>query len=197
MYSPVRNAMISRTWAMHTYSTSNTYKHTRKYIHTLRQIPKTGSKVCNRNLSLNHSKNLPNPTKFYQSSSFYIPYRMPIKKTPNESRTKNGFREQFPARVAARVGSRGQPRGRAGSSSCAVFTLKRGFSPQYSKSEHFQPKSCLYNTPTHLITFYNIKPLPKLKIDDQLIITSNHFHTNPKTLKSYYITTHNLTNWGL
>ena len=68
-----------------------------------------------------------------------------------------------------------KPRGRAGPSSWAVLTQKRGFSPLNPKSGHSQPKSCLYNTPTHLITFYNIKPLPKLKIDDQLIINLSNF----------------------
>ena len=129
-----------------------------------------GTKVCNRNLRLNHSKTLPIPTKFYQSSSFYILYRMPIKKTPNESRTKNAFREQAPARVAALVRSRGQPRGPAGSSSWAIFTQKRGFSPQNLKSDHFQPKSSLYNFPTLSITSYNINSYLNHKIDDHLII---------------------------
>ena len=44
-----------------------------------------GSKAHNRNLSLNHSKNPPNPTKFYQLSSFDIPHKMPIKKTQTKS----------------------------------------------------------------------------------------------------------------
>ena len=145
MYSPVRNAMISRTWAMHTHSTSNTYKHTRLHIHTLRQIPKMGSKVRNRNLSFNHSKTLPNPTKFYQSSSFYIPYRMPIKKTPNENRTKSTSRGQSPARVSARMGPQAMPRGRANPSSYAVLTQKRGFSnPTISNQNH------VYTTLPHI-----------------------------------------------
>ena len=80
----------------HTYSTSNTYRYTHIHIHTLRLIPKMGTKVRNRNLRLNHSKNFPIPTKFYQSSSFYILYRMPIKKTPNKRRTKNAFRGIVP-----------------------------------------------------------------------------------------------------
>ena len=96
----------------HTYSTSSTYKHTRMHIPTLRSIPKMDSKVRNRNLRLNQSKTFSIPTKFYQSSSFYIPYRMPIKKTPNEIRTKNAFSGTGPgagrgagrvARQAARV----------------------------------------------------------------------------------------------
>ena len=76
----------------HTYSTSNTYRYTHIHIHTLRLIPKMGTKVRNQNLGLTHSKTFPIPTKFYQSSSFYIPY----KKTPNESRTKNAFRGTVP-----------------------------------------------------------------------------------------------------
>ena len=80
----------------HTYSTSNTYRYIHIHIHTLWLIPKMGTKVRNRKLRLNHSKTFPIPTKFYQSSSFYILYRMPIKKTPNESRTKNAFRGTVP-----------------------------------------------------------------------------------------------------
>ena len=80
----------------HTYSTSNTYRYTHIHIHTLRLIPKMGTKVRNRNLRLNHSKTFPIPTKFYQSFSFYILYRMSIKKIPNESRTKNAFRGKVP-----------------------------------------------------------------------------------------------------
>ena len=129
-----------------------------------------GSKVRNRNLSLNHSKTLPNPTKIYQSSSFYILYRMPIKKTPNESRTKNALREQSPARVAARVGPRAKPRRRPVSYPCAIFTQKRWFSPLNSKSDHFQTKPSLYNIPTTSITSYNINSYHRHKIDDHLVI---------------------------
>ena len=129
-----------------------------------------GTKVRNRNLSLNHSKTLPIPTKFYQSSSFYILYRMPIKKTPNESRTKITFREQAPARVATRVGPRARPRGRAGSSSYAVSTQKWGFSPPNPKSDHFPSKSSLYSFTTLSITSYNINLYPRLKTDDQFVI---------------------------
>ena len=139
-----------------------------------------GTKVRNRNLRLNHSKTFPISTKFYLSSSFYILYRMPIKKTPNESRTKNACREQSLARVVARVGSRTKPRRRADSYPCATQTQKRGFSPQYSKSDHFPSKPSLYITSTHLVTFYNIKPLQSLIIDDQLII--NPSNSNPRTL---------------
>ena len=134
---------------MHTYSTSNTYRHTCIYIHTLRQVPEMGSKVRNRNLSLNHSKNPPNPTKFYQSSSFYIPYMMPIKKTPNQNRTKSALRGQSPARMAARVRPRDKPRRRTGASPCAILTKKQGFSPLNSKSDHFQSKP-IYTIFPHL-----------------------------------------------
>ena len=113
-------------------------------------------KVRYRNPSLNHSRNPPIPTKFYQSTSFYIPYMMPIKKPPNESRTKNALQGQSPTRVAARMKRRAKPRPRAGSHPCAVLTQKRGFSPLNSKSDHFQSKPSLYNIPTPSITFYNI-----------------------------------------
>ena len=160
---------------MHTYSTLNTYRHTRIYSHTLRQIPEMGSKVRNRNLSLHHSKNPQNPTKLYQSSSFYIPHMMSIKKTPKRSRTKSATRGQSPARVAVRVGLRAKPRGRACASPCTILTQNRGFSPLNSKSDYFHTKPSLYNTPTHLVTFYNIKPLHNLMIDDQLIINPSKF----------------------
>ena len=132
----------------HTYSTSNTYRYTHIHIHTLRLIPKMGTKVRNRNLRLNHSKTFPIPTKFYQSSSFYILYTMPIKKTPNKSRTKTRFGEQSPARISARVGSRCQPRGRAGSSSCAAQTQNPTILQQnqvYTTSLHFQLHPITWN----------------------------------------------------
>ena len=104
------------------------------------------SKVRNRNLCLNQGRTFPIPIKFYQSSSFYIPYRMPMKKTPNESRTEK------------RVSGNSPPRGFRARWFVlfAAQTQKRGFSSQYLKSDHFQPKSCLYNFPTPLITSYNI-----------------------------------------
>jgi hypothetical protein len=78
------------------------------------------------------------------------------RKPQTKAERKTRFGEQSPARVSAWVGSRGHPRGRAGASSCAAQTQKRGFSPQNLKSDHFQPKSCLYNFPTPSITSYNI-----------------------------------------
>ena len=125
----------------HTYSTSNTYKHTRIHIHTLRQIPKMGSKVRNRNLSLNHSKTLPNPTKFYQSSSFYIPYRMPIKKTPNESRTKKTFSGTVPG---AGQGAGGVVRQTA---RARRLVSLRGFNP---KTRAFTPILQIWPFPTKI-----------------------------------------------
>ena len=91
MYSPLIMHRYRVLEQSHTYSTSNTYRYTHIHTHTLRLIPKMGTKVRNRNLRLNQSKTFAIPTKFYQSSSFYILYRMPIKKTPNESQMKNAF----------------------------------------------------------------------------------------------------------
>jgi hypothetical protein len=116
----------------HTYSTSNTYRYTHIHIHTLRLIPKMGTKVRNRNLRLNHSKTFPIPTKFYQSSSFYILYRMPIKKTPNESRTKNAFRGTV-LRAGFGVGWVARPPART-----RWFVFLRGSNP---KTRVFTPKS--------------------------------------------------------
>ena len=115
-----------------------------------------GSKVRNLNLSLNHSKNPPNPTKFYQLSSFDIPHKMSIKKTPNQTRTKIIEMEQWPARVAARVEPRAKQHRRPGSSPCAILTQKQEFSPLTSNSYHFQSKTSLYNIPTPSVTSYNI-----------------------------------------
>ena len=129
-----------------------------------------GTKVRNRNLRLNHSKPFPIPTKFYQSSSFYILYRMPIKKTPNESRTKNAFRGTVP-RTGFGVGWVARPPART----CwCVFlrgsnTKTRVFTPK-PQIDHFQPKSCLYNFLTPSITSYNINLYQFHKIDDHLII---------------------------
>ena len=90
-----------------------------------------GTKIRKRNLCFNHSKTFPTPTKFYQSSSFYIFYRMPIKKTPNESRTKIRFSGTVDYAGKPRVLTRGLP---AGSTS---FVLLSGFDP---KMRVFTPK---------------------------------------------------------
>ena len=152
------------------------------YIHTLRLIPKMGTKVRNRNLRLNHGKTFPIPTKFYQSSSFYILYRMPIKKTPNESRTKNASRGTV---LRAGFGAGWVARPPAMTRWFVFFaaqTQKRGFSPQNLKSDHFQPKSCLYNFPTPSITSYNINLYQNHKIDDHLIIKHPITHLTSKCI---------------
>ena len=119
-----------------------------------------GTKVRNRNLRLNHSKTFPIPTKFYQSSSFYIPYGMPIKKTPNESQTTKRDSGNSPRNGL----------GRADQNPCAAQTQNRGFSFQYPKSDHFPSKPSLYYFPTPSITSYNINLYQFHKIDDHLII---------------------------
>ena len=126
----------------HTYSTSNTYRYTHIHIHTLRLIPKMGTKVRNRNLRLNHSKTFPIPTKFYQSSSFYILYRMPIKKTPNESRTKNTFRGTVP-RAGCGAGWVARPAART-----RWFIFLRGSNP---KTRVFTPKPQIPPFPTKIM----------------------------------------------
>ena len=93
-----------------------------------------------------------------------------LRKPQTKAERKTRFEEQSPVRVAGRVGSRGQPRGRAGSSSCAAQTQKRGFSSQYPKSDHFPSIPSLYNFPTPSITSYNINLYRNHKIDDHLII---------------------------
>ena len=112
------------------------------YIHTLRLIPKMGTKVRNRNLRLNHSKTFPIPTKFYQSSSFYILYRMPIKKTPNESRMKNAFRGTV-LRAGFGVGWVARPPART---RWCVFL--RGSNP---KTRVFTPKPQIRPFPTKIM----------------------------------------------
>ena len=101
---------------------------------------------------------------------------MPIKKTPNENRTKSALRGQSPARVMARVGPRDEPRRHADASPCAILTQKRGFSPFNSKSDHFQTKPSLYNILTPLITSYNITQYQDWWLFD------HHFLPNPQTL---------------
>ena len=133
-----------------TYSTLNTYRYTHIHIHTLRLIPKMGTKVRNRNLRLNRSKTFPIPTKFYQSSSFYIPYRMPIKKTPNESRTKNAFRGTVPPRGLRR--GLGRAASRADEQTRTLARLKpiiRDFHPNTPKPTIFHQNQ-LYITSLHL-----------------------------------------------
>lgn len=51
--------------------------------------PKMGPNIQNRLLSLNQGKTTPISTKLYQTPSITIPYGMPFKKTPKETRTKN------------------------------------------------------------------------------------------------------------
>ena len=108
-----------------------------------------GTKVRNQNLRLNHSKTFPIPTKFYHSFSFYILYRMPIKKTQTRAERKTRFGEQSPARVARRVGSHGQPRGRTGSSSCAAQTKNGDFHPNTPNSTIFHQNQ-VYTTSLHI-----------------------------------------------
>ena len=128
------------------------------------------SKVRNRNLCLNHGKTFPIPTKFYQSSSFYILYRMPIKKTPNESRTEKAFRGTV-LRAGFGVGWVARPPART-----RWFVFLRGSNPKTGifipipKSDHFPSKPSLYNFPTPSITSYNINLYQNHKIDDHLII---------------------------
>jgi hypothetical protein len=102
------------------------------------------------------------------------------RKPQTKAERKTRFGEQSSARVSAWVGSRGHPRGRAGSSSCAAQTQKRGFSPQNLKSDHFPSKPSLYNFPTPSITSYNINLYQFHKIDVHFIIKhpNNPFDTN-------------------
>ena len=116
-------------------STYITYQHiSHNWVH----------KVRNRTQSLTIVKPFQIPPKFTNHPLFYIPYRMPIKKTPNESRTKNAFREQSSARVAARVGRRPS---RAGAKVQALARF-------WPKNEGFHPKTRVF-TP-----ILQIRPFP-------------------------------------
>ena len=95
---------------------------------------------------------------------------MPIKKTPNESRTKNAFSGTVPGAGRGTGGVARQASRLRRLVSLRGFNQKTGFSPQYSKSDNFQPKSSLYNFPTLSITSYNINLYHRLKICDQFVI---------------------------
>ena len=97
-----------------------------------------GSRVRNRNLSPNHSKNPPNPTKIYQSSSFYIPYMMSIKKNPNENRVTGT--------VPRAGGGAGWAARQAAPAHRLVFL--RGFEP---KTRVFTPKPQIRPFPTKIM----------------------------------------------
>ena len=114
------------------------------------------SKVRNRNLCLNHGKTFPIPIKFYQSSSFYIPYRMPMKKTPNKSRTEKRASGNSPLRGFRRG------LGRAASRAGALVRLLRGSNPKtrifipIPQIRPFPTKIMFIQLPYPSITSYNI-----------------------------------------